>query len=195
MSTLLLSYVVPVKSKVEILQNFVTFSEYMNFTFLNSTYMYQLRKSSSKHNLSGSGCIFSNSPSVGVRRSKAKRGQDECCYSFFLFFFFCRGRDIFAKIKHTKLTYYSTFISRIQHKISIFFLLFFRETDVVNRSSFIFSSLGFSFGLSFLTFFKWWQWLEGHSFGLVLGIFVFVLNYSDLFGFIRSSRQAWLGES
>ena len=112
---------------------------------------------------------------------------------FFSFLFFCRGRDIFAKIKHTKLTYYSTFISRIQHKISIFFLLFFRETDVVNRSSFIFSSLGFSFGLSFLTFFKWWQWLEGHSFGLVLGIFV--LNYSDLFGFIRSSRQAWLGES
>ena len=29
--TLLLSYVVPVKSKVEILQNFVAFSEYMNF--------------------------------------------------------------------------------------------------------------------------------------------------------------------
>jgi len=114
----------------------------------------------------------------------------------FFFLFFCRGRDIFAKIKHTKLTYYSTFISRIQHKISIFFLLFFRETDVVNRSSFIFSSLGFSFGLSFLTFFKWWQWLEGHSFGLVLGIFVFVLNYSDLFGFIRiysvfSAGLAW----
>ena len=31
-STLLLSYVVPVKSKVEILQNFVAFLEYMNFT-------------------------------------------------------------------------------------------------------------------------------------------------------------------
>ena len=31
-STLLLSYVVPVKSKVEILQNFVAFSEYINFT-------------------------------------------------------------------------------------------------------------------------------------------------------------------
>ena len=31
-STLILSYVVPVKSKVEILQNFVAFSEYMNFT-------------------------------------------------------------------------------------------------------------------------------------------------------------------
>ena len=30
-STLLLSYVVPVKSKVEILQHFVAFSEYMNF--------------------------------------------------------------------------------------------------------------------------------------------------------------------
>ena len=28
------SYVVPVKSKVEISQNFVVFSEYMNFTFL-----------------------------------------------------------------------------------------------------------------------------------------------------------------
>ena len=33
-STLLLSYVVPVKSKVEILQNFVAFSEYMNFKYL-----------------------------------------------------------------------------------------------------------------------------------------------------------------
>ena len=30
--TLLLSYVVPVKSKVEILQNFLAFSQYMNFT-------------------------------------------------------------------------------------------------------------------------------------------------------------------
>ena len=30
-STFLLSYVVPVKSKVEILQNFVAFSEYINF--------------------------------------------------------------------------------------------------------------------------------------------------------------------
>ena len=29
--TFLLSYVVPVKSKVKILQNFVAFSEYMNF--------------------------------------------------------------------------------------------------------------------------------------------------------------------
>ena len=30
--TLFLSYVVPVKSKMKILQNFVAFSEYMNFT-------------------------------------------------------------------------------------------------------------------------------------------------------------------
>ena len=30
--TLLLPYVVPVKSKVKISQNFVAFSEYMNFT-------------------------------------------------------------------------------------------------------------------------------------------------------------------
>ena len=33
-STLLLSYVVPVKIKVEILQNFVAFSEYMNLSML-----------------------------------------------------------------------------------------------------------------------------------------------------------------
>ena len=31
LSTLLLFHVVPVKSKVEILQNFVTFSEYITF--------------------------------------------------------------------------------------------------------------------------------------------------------------------
>ena len=31
--TLFLSYVVPVKSKVKILQNFAALSEYMNFTF------------------------------------------------------------------------------------------------------------------------------------------------------------------
>ena len=31
--TFLLSYVVPVKSKVEISQNFVAFSEYMNFKY------------------------------------------------------------------------------------------------------------------------------------------------------------------
>ena len=38
-STLLLSYVVPVKSKVEILQNFVAFSEYMIFTNLLNDYL------------------------------------------------------------------------------------------------------------------------------------------------------------
>ena len=35
-STLLLSYVVPFKSKVEISQNFVAFSEYMNFTIVSN---------------------------------------------------------------------------------------------------------------------------------------------------------------
>ena len=35
-STLLLSYVVPVKSKVEISQNFVAFSECMNFKWENN---------------------------------------------------------------------------------------------------------------------------------------------------------------
>ena len=35
--TLLLSYVVPVKSKLEILQNFVAFSEYTNFKNSKST--------------------------------------------------------------------------------------------------------------------------------------------------------------
>ena len=33
-STLVLSYVMPVKTKVEISQNFVAFSEYMNFNEL-----------------------------------------------------------------------------------------------------------------------------------------------------------------
>ena len=37
-STLLLSYVVPVKSKVEILQNFEAFSECMNFTTCHSRF-------------------------------------------------------------------------------------------------------------------------------------------------------------
>ena len=48
-STLDLSYVVPVKSRVEILQNFVAFSEYMNFKYKGSlwnknffAYVYQL---------------------------------------------------------------------------------------------------------------------------------------------------------
>jgi hypothetical protein len=40
-STVDLSHVVPVKSTVEILQNFVAFSEYMNFTVLN-TFIYGL---------------------------------------------------------------------------------------------------------------------------------------------------------
>ena len=39
-STLLLCYVVPVKSKVEILQNFVAFSEYMSFIHQNSNLLY-----------------------------------------------------------------------------------------------------------------------------------------------------------
>ena len=39
-SILLLSYVVPVKSKVEISKNFVAFSEYMNFTSLYSPWRF-----------------------------------------------------------------------------------------------------------------------------------------------------------
>ena len=39
-ATLLLSYVVPVKSKVEISQNFVAFSEYMNFKQGNVAHRY-----------------------------------------------------------------------------------------------------------------------------------------------------------
>ena len=44
-STVDLSYVVPVKSTVEILQKFVAFSEYMNFTTIKSAYC----KMSEKH--------------------------------------------------------------------------------------------------------------------------------------------------
>ena len=43
-STLLLPYVVPVKSKIEILRNFVAFSEYMNFTMAFSTKLQIMRK-------------------------------------------------------------------------------------------------------------------------------------------------------
>ena len=50
-STLLLSYVVTDKSKVEILQNFVAFSEYMNFKSLNSFYYYRTTRSK-KRNIS-----------------------------------------------------------------------------------------------------------------------------------------------
>ena len=38
--TLLLSDVLPIKSKVKISQNFVAFSEYMNFTTIMSTWLY-----------------------------------------------------------------------------------------------------------------------------------------------------------
>ena len=37
-----MSHVVPVKSKVKILQNFVAFSEYMNFIFLTASTFYFL---------------------------------------------------------------------------------------------------------------------------------------------------------
>ena len=101
---------------------------------------------------------------------------------FFFSFFLSRQRH-FRKDKthktHILQHIHLSYTTQNQH----LFPSFFRETDVVNSPSFTFSSLGFSFGL-FLTFFKWWQWLEGHSFGLVLGIFVFVLNYSDLFGLL-----------
>ena len=42
--TLLLSYGVPVKSKLKILQNFVALSEYMNFTYIQvyDVFAYQI---------------------------------------------------------------------------------------------------------------------------------------------------------
>ena len=133
----------------------------INWPLWPSLTVHQFRRSSSKDNFSGLGCIFSNSPSVGVRRSKAKRGQDECCYSFF-FSFFCRGRDIFAKIKHTKLTYYSIFISCTRstniQKSAVFFS---RETDVVNRSSF--------FSLFFISRFFFWPFLTFKLVAMVRG--------------------------
>ena len=50
---LLLSYVVPVKSKVKIAQNFVTFSEYMNF---NKYYFVSIRGQFQNHG-KGFGCF------------------------------------------------------------------------------------------------------------------------------------------
>jgi len=84
----------------------------------------------------------------GGQRQKGAKMNAVILFSFLSFFFFVEG-DIFAKIKHTKLTYYSTFISRTR-STNIQNQQFFRETDVVNSSSFFFlyfSSLGFSFGL------------------------------------------------
>ena len=46
-STLLLSYVVPVKSKVKISQNFVAFSEYVNFTKLYPNFYMEWMKNRS----------------------------------------------------------------------------------------------------------------------------------------------------
>ena len=54
---LLLSYVVPVKSKVEISQNFVAFSEYMNFNKLSRI---SLVKKIIECNYRGSGTIFTD---------------------------------------------------------------------------------------------------------------------------------------
>ena len=48
--TLLLSYVVPVKSEEKILQNFAAFSEYMNFTF-NGIFVGPTIERTFKHNL------------------------------------------------------------------------------------------------------------------------------------------------
>ena len=54
--TLLLSYALPVKSKLKILQNFVAFSEYMNFTRKNLKYRLH-------HHLSKFGrSVFLNNP-------------------------------------------------------------------------------------------------------------------------------------
>lgn len=93
---------------------------------------------------SGGDLIDHRSVSGGQRQKGAKMNA-----VILFFFFFCRGRDIFAKIKHTKLTYYSTFISRIQHKISIFFSLLFSWNWCGEQVFIYFSSLGFSFGLFF----------------------------------------------
>jgi len=114
---------------------------------------------------------------------KGKKGPRWMLLFFFSFlsFFLSRQRH-FRKDKthktHILQHIHLSYTTQNQH----FFLLF--SWNWCGEQVFIyFSSLGFSFGL-FLTFFKWWQWLEGHSFGLVLGIFVFVLNYSDLFGLL-----------
>ena len=52
-STLLLSYVVPVKSKVEILQNFVASSEYMNFICYTQSF-----QTGHANSLTGIDCAF-----------------------------------------------------------------------------------------------------------------------------------------
>ena len=129
------------------------------------------------------------SVSGGQRQKGAK--MNAVILFFFSFFFFCWGRDIFAKIKHTKLTYYSTFISLIQHKISIFSLLF--SWNWCGEQVFIyFSSLGFSFGL-FFDLLQMVAMVRGTQFWASVGNFCFCF---ELFGFIRiysvfSAGLAW----
>jgi len=134
---------------------------------------------------SGGDLIDHRSVSGGQRQKGAKMN------AVILFFFFLSRQRHFRKDKthktHILQHIHLSYTTQNQH----FFLIF--SWNWCGEQVFIyFSSLGFSFGL-FLTFFKWWQWLEGHSFGLVLGIFVF-----ELFGFIRiysvfSAGLAWWG--
>jgi len=112
-------------------------------------------------------------------------------FVFSSFFFFCRGRDIFAKIKHTKLTYYSTFISRIQHKISIFSFFFFVKLMWWKGLHLFFISRFF-----FWPFFDLLQlvaMVRGTQIWASVGNFCFCF---ELFGFIRiysvfSAGLAW----
>jgi len=127
---------------------------------------------------SGGDLIDHRSVSGGQRQKGAKMN------AVILFFFFLSRQRHFRKDKthktHILQHIHLSYTTQNQH----FFLLF--SWNWCGEQVFIyFSSLGFSFGL-FLTFFKWWQWLEGHSFWASVGNFCFwiIRIYSDLFGLL-----------
>jgi len=107
---------------------------------------------------SGGDLIDHRSVSGGQRQKGAK--MNAVILFSFLSFFFVEG-DIFAKIKHTKLTYYSTFISRTRSTNIQKSAFFFRETDVVNRSSF--------FSLFFISRFFFWPFFDLQVVAMVRG--------------------------
>jgi len=137
---------------------------------------------------SGGDLIDHRSVSGGQRQKGAKMNA----VILFFFSFLSRQRH-FRKDKthktHILQHIHLSYTTQNQH----FFLFFFRETDVVNRSSFIFSSLGFSFGLFFDLLLQLVATVRGTQFWASVGNFCFCF---ELFGFIRiysvfSAGLAW----
>ena len=82
--TLHLSYVVPVKSKEKILQNYVAFSEYMNFSIVkqekmvSTRFSYRKVASSNTHSLLGNQLFVKRSPYIRIKNPLHKQSEKAC---------------------------------------------------------------------------------------------------------------------